>query len=203
MASDVQVGGVIEPTVPVANGLLDVVRRLSTDLGPVSADLSWIPPHQYVAPLAIGPANDVPVDDAPVEVLRAAARDLEEFAVQLAPPSLVVDGPGSARIVAVLTSKGEELATAVRVVSDRLREVGVDVRTPEPVAFTLALVTGEATVQAVQAAFPPVREAPLAGWLVGGLCIHAGPTTLGGRGWAPTRLRYVLLRRLVSRRSGS
>jgi hypothetical protein len=203
MASDVLVGGVIEPTVPVSNGLLEVARRLSADLGPVSADLSWVPPHRYVAPLAFGSPGDVPPDDAPVEVLRALARDLEEFGVQLAPPSLVIDGPGSARIVAVVTSKGDELATAVRMVSDRLREVGVDVRTPEPVSFTLALLTGEATVQAVQAAFPAVRETPLAGWLVGGLCVHAGPTTHEGRGWAPTRLRYVALRRLGSRRSGS
>ena len=200
MASDVLVGGVIEPTVPVANGLLDVVRRLSIDLGPVSSELFWVPPHQYVASLAVGPAGDIQVDDAPVEVVRAIAREVEEFAVQLASPSLVIDDAGSARIVAVLTSKGAELPNAVRVVSDRLREIGIDVQTPDPVAFTLAMVTGEATISAVQAAFPPVREAPLAGWLVGGLCVHAGPATQGGVGWAATRLQYVPLRRLGTRR---
>ena len=203
MASVDLVGAVIEPTVPVANGLLDVVRRLSIDLGPVSGSLSWVPPHQYVAPLAVAPADTVTADDAPVEVLRAVARELEEFAVQLAPPSLVVEGPDSARIVAVVTSKGAELAGAVRLVCDRLREIGLEVSTPEPVAFTLALVEGEAALQAVQAAFPPPRETPLAGWLVGGLCIHAGPITREGRGWAPVRLGHALLRRLGSRRPGA
>ncbi len=200
MSGEAWVGGVIEPTVSVANGLLDVARRLAADLGPRVADLSWTPPDRYVAPLAVGPAAAGPVDEAPVEALRLAAREIEEFAVQMAAPTLVQEGPDFARVVTLLASKGDEIAAAVRVVADRMRESGLDVLPVDPVAFTLATVTGEAKVQAVAAAFPAPREAPLAGWLVGGLCLHAGPAPETGRAWLPTRVRYVPLRRLNARR---
>lgn len=201
MSDDVRVGGVIEPTVPVANGLLDVARRLAADLGPrVAADLAWVPPHRYVAPLAVGPVGSMPADDAPVETLRLAARELEEFGVQLAPPVLLRDGPAEGRIVTILTSKGDELAATTRVVAGRLREIGLDVVSCDPVVFTLAIVTGEASLEAVAAALPSGRDTPLASWLVGGLCVFAGPATHGGRGWAASRIHFVALRRLGSRR---
>jgi hypothetical protein len=129
-----------------------------------------------------------------------ATRELEEFGVQMAPPVLLRQGDAEGLIMVVLTSKGDELAAVTSLAASRLNEIGMDVQALDTVGVTLALVTGEPAMQAVSQALPEGRDTPRGGWLVGGLCLHAGLTNTDGRGWSPVRMRYAPLLRQGSRR---
>ncbi len=205
---------VVEPPLPVANTLLDEARRLASRLGEAAGVVTWMRPHRYAAPIAVmdwpvdeglpgeGPMTDLVGTPAWLDpVLRALdllARGSEEFAVQLGPVGLEPCGDRSVVASRLVSARPEDLSAFLDAVASRVGDVGMRVVEVPAMRVVLGLVQGEGP-EAVRDVLEP-KETPVAGWLLGGVCL--------ARAWLDPevgvveaeRLRFVPLRRLGSRR---
>lgn len=198
MADDVRYAVVIEPPVSAANGLLEAMRRLAGDVGARLPGVQWASPEHYLAPVAFVSGAALP--DSAAEGLRRAAREVEELGLQAGFPRLVAEGEGAGVIAAPVTSKGDELDVAVQAVVRCLRDVGLDVEVAGRVEVPLAYVAGAEALERVGTSLGAPRDAPLAGWLAGGLWVAEGPAAAEGRPWRGVRVRFVAMKRLAARR---
>lgn len=203
---------VVEPPLPVANTLLDEARRLASRLGEAAGVVTWMRPHRYAAPVAVmalpegrggeGALSD-PLDgpawlDRVLRALDPLARGSEEFAVQLGPVGLEPCGERLVVASRLVSARPEDLSALLDAVAGHVGDLGMRVVEVPAVRVVLGLVQGEGR-EAVRAAVEP-KETPVAGWLLGGVCL--------ARAWLDPevgvveaeRLRFVSLRRLGSRR---
>ncbi len=211
---------VVEPPLPVANTLLDEARRLASRLGESAGSVTWMRPHRYAAALAVtvpagggragqtdrsggaDPTGDPPdagvLLDPVFRALDLLVRGREEFAVQLEPLGVEPCGEGAVVASRLVSARPEDLAVFVEEAARHLGDVGMRPVEVPAIRMPVGLVGGEGR-DAVRAAVEP-KETPIAGWLLGGVCL--------ARAWVDPeaglveaeRIRFVPLKRLGSRR---
>lgn len=211
---------VVEPPLPVANTLLDEARRLAGRLAGSAGFVTWMRPHRYAAPLAVmvpagggrvgqadrsggadrtGDPPDAGVSlDPMLRALDLLVRGREEFAVQLGPIGLEPCGDGAVVASRLVSARPEDLAVLVEGAARHLGDLGMRPVEVPAIRMAVGLVGGEGR-DAVRAAIEP-KETPIAGWLLGGVCL--------ARAWVDPeaglveaeRVRFAPLKRLGSRR---
>lgn len=190
---------VIEPPLSVVNGLLDAVRRLAGDLRDRGAIAEWVPPETYAALLVVaeGPAH---VAEALQDQVRSALARTEECPVQLMPLTVEADPTEAGRVFvcARVKARGDELTAIARTASDALSACGLEPRAVPDVMITVATAAGDA-VAAVRELLAEPRDTPLAGWILGGICLSSCSLGTGGV-LLPARLRFIGFRRMTARR---
>ncbi len=211
---------VVEPPLPVANTLLDEARRLAGRLAESAGSVTWMRPHRYAAPLAVmvlagdgrvgqtgrnrGPGwtGDSPeagvLFDPLFRALDLLVRGREEFAVQLGP--IGVEPCGDRAVIAsrLVSARPQDLAALIEEAAGHVGDIGMCPVEVSAIRIVVGLVAGEGR-DAARAAIEP-KETPIAGWLLGGVCL--------ARAWVDPeaglveaeRVRFVPLRRLGSRR---
>ncbi len=201
---------IVEPPLPVANTLLEEARRLAGRLGEIAGALKWMRPHRYAAPLAIrlsveaGLGSEAldPLGDAVMEPVGRAAeiltRGREEFAVQLGPVGVEPCGDRAVIRSRLVSARPEDLASFLGGVEDHLGVLDMHATSAEAVRVCLGVVPAE-HLDAVRAAIEP-KETPVAGWLLGGVCLALATVDSDLGLLEAKRLRFLPLKRLGSRR---
>ncbi len=191
------IGVMVEPPLSVANSLLEATRRYFGSGGASGGDVRFVPPSHYAVPLIVCPADADRSPDAVAIALRQASVIVQEFAVQLAPLARVQGGDGV--VASELRVQEGELERVVSALEAAFQAVGLDdFETPQP-WLSVAVVAGGQPADAGEVPAPEVRDVPLAGWLVAGLCVAEGEAGSVPGTWLLKRLRTQPLKRLGAR----
>lgn len=191
-------GVMVEPPLSVANSLLDAARRYFGSGGASGGDVRFAPPSHYAVPLIVCPVDAGRSPDAVAIALRQASGVVQEFAVQLAPLARVPGTDGGV-VASELHAQEGELERVVDALRSAFQAVGIDDFETPPPRLSVAFVAEAQPADAGVAPAPEVRDVPLAGWLVAGLCVAEGEAGSVPGTWLLKRLRTQSLKRLGAR----
>jgi len=198
MTEDSVLSIVVEPPLNVANSLLDAARRLAVRVRENGGEVTWFRPEHYGAEILRFLGNGDGLRVSMETGLRKAAKQVKEFGIKLAPPTLVDVEDGSALVVSRLMSSEDEVKTMAEAVSGELVESGLEPTGEWGFHIPMARVSGEDNIQAVRDSLED-RDSPLASWLLGGLSLarveDSPPDVYGCH-----RIEFIPLMRMGSRR---
>lgn len=195
-------GVVIEPSLPVANSLLEMLRRIGGDVAARGPNVCWCPPENLVAPLCeIRDPRDHIVEIAS-DCMRGVLRGVEEAGVQVAWPTVeALPGAGERyAIVSVLSSSAADMSALAQSIARGLCDLGIDSVAPDSVRIPLGGFAGADTAETIREVLAAGPGTPVANWLLAGVCLAAGPVDAKTGLWLPSRIRPYPLKRQGGRR---
>lgn len=161
---------VVEPPLNVVNSLLDVARRIAAHLQEEEGEASWFRPEHYGAEILRFLGNGDGIQVSMETGLRKAAKQVREFGIKLAAPSLEETEDGGVLVVSKLTSTADEVSAMVETVRRELEDTGLEPTGECGFHIPVARVGGESMIQALREALEG-RDAPVANWVLGGLSL--------------------------------
>jgi hypothetical protein len=198
-------GVVVEPSLPVANTLLEMLRRVVGDVAARGQKVCWCPPQNLVAPLCeIRDPRDHIVEIAS-DCMRGVLRGVEEAGVQAAWPTVeALPGEGERyAIVSVVSSPTADVAALAQTIARGLCDLGIEGEAPASIRIPCGGFTGAAAAETIREVLAAGPETPVASWLLAGVCLAAGPVDEKTGLWLSSRIRAYPLKRLGGRRDNS